>query len=85
MLSGLWSFLFPNAAIKLCFQLSSVIGELRPSGVIGYKIILLTFGIFLAYETQSVRLEQVNDSRFVGMSIYTVMARDQKLSERTKS
>ncbi|KAK3785278.1 hypothetical protein RRG08_028582 [Elysia crispata] len=28
--------------------------------------------IFLAYETQSVRLKQVNDSRFVGMSIYNV-------------
>nr|KAG5700492.1 hypothetical protein BaRGS_013979 [Batillaria attramentaria] len=31
----------------------------------GYKGILLIFGIFLAYETRSVKLKQVNDSRFV--------------------
>ncbi|KAJ8300573.1 hypothetical protein KUTeg_022092 [Tegillarca granosa] len=43
-------------------------------GVIyGYKGILLLFGIFLAYETRSVKLKQVNDSRFVGMSIYNVV------------
>ncbi|XP_076455259.1 gamma-aminobutyric acid type B receptor subunit 1-like [Babylonia areolata] len=39
----------------------------------GYKGILLIFGIFLAYETRSVKLKQVNDSRFVGMSIYNVV------------
>ncbi|GFS03758.1 metabotropic gamma-aminobutyric acid receptor [Elysia marginata] len=41
--------------------------------VFGYKGILLIFGIFLAYETRSVKLKQVNDSRFVGMSIYNVV------------
>ncbi|XP_069131836.1 gamma-aminobutyric acid type B receptor subunit 1-like isoform X2 [Argopecten irradians] len=46
----------------------------RQKGVIyGYKGILLLFGIFLAYETRSVKLKQVNDSRFVGMSIYNVV------------
>ncbi|KAK3720465.1 hypothetical protein RRG08_058354 [Elysia crispata] len=49
-----------------------------PSGTInqvvfGHKGILLIFGIFLAYETLRVRLKQVNDSRFVGMSIYNVV------------
>ncbi|CAG5115625.1 unnamed protein product, partial [Candidula unifasciata] len=39
----------------------------------GYKGILLIFGLFLAYETRSVKLKQVNDSRFVGMSIYNVV------------
>ncbi|KAK3782592.1 hypothetical protein RRG08_038372 [Elysia crispata] len=58
------AFAFPNAPARLCYQLSSVIGALCPSVVFGYK------GIFLSYETQSVRLEHVNDSRFVGMSIY---------------
>ena len=44
------------------------------SGVVfGYKGILLLFGIFLAYETRSVKLKLVNDSRFVGMSIYNVV------------
>ncbi|KAK3769107.1 hypothetical protein RRG08_051567 [Elysia crispata] len=58
----------------LCYQLSPVIGALRPSVVFGYKYILLIFGIFLTYETRSVRLKvkQVNDSKFVGMSIYNV-------------
>ena len=43
----------------------------------GYKGILLIFGIFLAYETRSVKLKQVNDSRFVGMSIYNVVVSPQ--------
>ena len=41
--------------------------------VFGYKGILLLFGLFLAYETRSVKLKLVNDSRFVGMSIYNVV------------
>ncbi|KAK3697666.1 hypothetical protein RRG08_007478 [Elysia crispata] len=41
----------------------SVIGSLRPSVVFGCKGILIIFGIFQAYETQRVRLKQVNDSR----------------------
>ena len=41
--------------------------------IFGYKGILLLFGIFLAYETRSVKLKPVNDSRFVGMSIYNVV------------
>ncbi|KAK3714126.1 hypothetical protein RRG08_053817 [Elysia crispata] len=63
---------------KLCYQLSLVIGALRPSVVFGYKGILIIFGIFLAHETQNVRLKQVNDSRFVGMSIYNFVAKNQK-------
>ncbi|KAK3738464.1 hypothetical protein RRG08_034754 [Elysia crispata] len=43
---------------QLCYHLSSVIGSLGPSIVFGYKGILLIFGIFLAYQTQSVRLKQ---------------------------
>ncbi|KAK3769166.1 hypothetical protein RRG08_052505 [Elysia crispata] len=38
---------------KLCHQISSVIGTLRPSVVFGYKAILLIFGIFIDYETQN--------------------------------
>ncbi|KAK3800790.1 hypothetical protein RRG08_040678 [Elysia crispata] len=81
MLSELWplpsqmqlpSMYEEEKVLRLCFQLSSVIGSLGPSVVFGYKGILLIFGIFLAYETQNVRLKQVNKSRFVGMSIYNV-------------
>lgn len=44
------------------------------SGVMySYKGLLLIFGIFLAYETRSVKIKQLNDSRLVGMSIYNVV------------
>lgn len=39
----------------------------------GYKGLVLVFGLFLAYETRSVKLRQINDSRYVGMSIYNVV------------
>lgn len=38
----------------------------------GYKGLLLVFGLFLAYETRSVKLRQLNDSKLVGMCIYNV-------------
>lgn len=37
-----------------------------------YKGLLLVFGLFLAYETRSVKLRQLNDSKLVGMCIYNV-------------
>ncbi|XP_034235281.1 gamma-aminobutyric acid type B receptor subunit 1 isoform X2 [Thrips palmi] len=43
-------------------------------GVIyGYKGVVLVFGLFLAYETRSIKVKQINDSRYVGMSIYNVV------------
>jgi gamma-aminobutyric acid type B receptor len=30
------------------------------------------FGLFLAYETRSIKVKQINDSRYVGMSIYNI-------------
>ncbi|KAK3782390.1 hypothetical protein RRG08_033032 [Elysia crispata] len=56
--------------------------SVHPRDVFGYKGIPLIFGIFLAYETQNVRLKQVNDFRFVGMSIYNVVARNQNHIKR---
>lgn len=35
--------------------------------------LVLLFGIFLAYETRSVKIKVLNDSRLVGMSIYNVV------------
>jgi len=44
------------------------------SGVMyGYKALVLVFGLFLAYETRSIKVKQINDSRYVGMSIYNVV------------
>ncbi|XP_023288491.1 gamma-aminobutyric acid type B receptor subunit 1 [Orussus abietinus] len=41
--------------------------------VYGYKGVVLVFGLFLAYETRSIKVKQINDSRYVGMSIYNVV------------
>ncbi|CAH0385419.1 unnamed protein product [Bemisia tabaci] len=42
-------------------------------GLMGtYKGLVLVFGLFLAYETRSIKVKQINDSRYVGMSIYNV-------------
>jgi len=40
--------------------------------VYAYKGLQLILGLFLAYETRSVKVKQINDSRLVGMSIYNV-------------
>ncbi|XP_065201019.1 gamma-aminobutyric acid type B receptor subunit 1 isoform X2 [Planococcus citri] len=40
---------------------------------LGYKGVILAFGLFLAYETRSIKVKQINDSRYVGMSIYNVV------------
>ena len=37
-----------------------------------YKGLQLILGLFLAYETRSQKLKQINDSRLVGMAIYNV-------------
>ncbi|XP_034952272.1 gamma-aminobutyric acid type B receptor subunit 1 isoform X2 [Chelonus insularis] len=41
--------------------------------IYGYKGLVLVFGLFLAYETRSIKVKQINDSRYVGMSIYNVV------------
>lgn len=41
--------------------------------ICAYKGLVLIFGLFLAYETRSVKVKQINDSRYVGMSIYNVV------------
>ena len=38
-----------------------------------YKGLQLVLGLFLAYETRSVKIRQINDSRLVGMAIYNVV------------
>lgn len=38
-----------------------------------FKGLILVFGLFLAYETRSIKVKQINDSRYVGMSIYNVV------------
>ena len=49
---------------RLIFDLSGV--------VLGYKCILLVFGLFLAYESRKLKLRYINDARFVGLAIYNV-------------
>ncbi|RDD43844.1 Gamma-aminobutyric acid type B receptor subunit 2 [Trichoplax sp. H2] len=40
--------------------------------VCGYKFLLLIFGSFLAFETRRVNMKVLNDSKFIGFSIYNV-------------
>ena len=37
-----------------------------------YKGLLLLFGIFLAWETRNVSIPALNDSKYIGMSVYNV-------------
>ncbi len=55
---------------KTCSKLTKIFVF---SGVIyGFKGLILVFGLFLAYETRSIKVKQINDSRYVGMSIYNI-------------
>lgn len=38
-----------------------------------YKGLLLVFGLFLAWETRNVNFRPLNDSRYIGMSVYNVV------------
>lgn len=40
--------------------------------VYAYKGILLVFGAFLAWETKNVKIQALNDSRHIGISVYNV-------------
>ncbi|XP_022800761.1 gamma-aminobutyric acid type B receptor subunit 2-like [Stylophora pistillata] len=40
--------------------------------VFTYKGLLLLFGIFLAWETRNVTIPALNDSKYIGMSVYNV-------------
>lgn len=39
----------------------------------GYKGLLLLFGAFLAWETRNVTIAALNDSKYIGMSVYNVL------------
>ncbi|XP_077990424.1 gamma-aminobutyric acid type B receptor subunit 2-like [Glandiceps talaboti] len=40
--------------------------------LIGYKGIVLVFGVFLAWETRKVQYSHLNDSRYIGFAVYNV-------------
>lgn len=56
-------FIF-NSSCRCCFIFAGVI--------YGFKGLILVFGLFLAYETRSIKVKQINDSRYVAMSIYNI-------------
>ncbi|XP_032219288.2 gamma-aminobutyric acid type B receptor subunit 2 isoform X1 [Nematostella vectensis] len=41
--------------------------------IYAYKGILLLFGLFLAWETRNVTIPALNDSKYIGMSVYNVV------------
>lgn len=53
-------------------QCQSVHQEIWIAVVLGYKCLLLVFGLFLAYESGSTKIRYINDSRQVSISIYNV-------------
>lgn len=57
----------------LLFIQWNVYYELHLGLIYGFKGLILVFGLFLAYETRSIKVKQINDSRYVGMSIYNVV------------
>ncbi|XP_072035546.1 gamma-aminobutyric acid type B receptor subunit 2-like [Amphiura filiformis] len=40
--------------------------------IYGVKAVLLTFGVFLAWETRNIRVSELNDSKYIAISVYTV-------------
>lgn len=60
--------------IKIQPQLEHCDANMVWYGIIfGWKGLLLIFGLFLAYETRSTKIKQINDARLVGMSVYNVV------------
>ncbi|CAH3135995.1 unnamed protein product [Porites lobata] len=43
------------------------------AGLLAYKGILVLFGLFLAWETRNVTIPALNDSKYIGMSVYNVV------------
>ncbi|XP_030766510.1 gamma-aminobutyric acid type B receptor subunit 1 [Sitophilus oryzae] len=41
--------------------------------IFAYKGLVLSFGLFLAYETRSLKVKQINDSQYVALTIYNVV------------
>ncbi|XP_014675428.1 PREDICTED: uncharacterized protein LOC106815477 [Priapulus caudatus] len=42
-------------------------------GLYAYKGFLLLFGVYMAYETRNVKIAALNDSQYIGMSVYNVV------------
>ncbi|XP_028407401.1 gamma-aminobutyric acid type B receptor subunit 2-like isoform X2 [Dendronephthya gigantea] len=58
----------PVLKICDCTHKTKLLGALY-----GYKGILLLFGVFLAWETRNVTIPALNDSKYIGMSVYNVV------------
>ncbi|CAH3136004.1 unnamed protein product, partial [Porites lobata] len=43
------------------------------AGLLAYKGILVLFGLFLTWETRHVTIPALNDSKYIGMSVYNVV------------
>lgn len=43
------------------------------AGLLCYKVLLLLFGSFLAWQTRHVSFPGLNDSKFIGISVYNVV------------
>ena len=62
------SIIIPVLKICECTQRTKLLGVLY-----GYKGILLLFGVFLVWETRNVTIPALNDSKYIGISVYNVV------------
>lgn len=54
-------------------QCGSVHMEKWLSGFYAFKGLLLVFGSYMAWETRNVSIPALNDSRYIGLSVYNVV------------
>lgn len=71
--NNIWLGKLINVKLIFDYRAKIIICVLVSGLVYSYKGIILVFGLFLAYETRSIKVKQINDSRYVGMSIYNVV------------
>jgi gamma-aminobutyric acid type B receptor len=58
----------PVLKICDCTHRTKLLGALY-----GYKGIILLFGVVLAWETRNVKIPALNDSKYIGISVYNVV------------
>ena len=56
-----------------CIHAASLLPRSLAGILYAYKGLQLVLGLFLAYETRSQKVRQINDSRLVGMATYNVV------------
>ncbi|CAD1475175.1 unnamed protein product [Heterotrigona itama] len=59
--------------LEHCESIHTIRNNIWLGFICSWKGLILVFGLFWAYETRSIKVKQINDSRYVGMAIYNVV------------